>query len=187
MNPLKLQLEDLYFYGKLHLSRDFISSDNLTHSDKIFWENWFGKCANSHKLIPFAGKINHTHTQWLFYVSLLDITYVGLAAQSKDTAGRQYPFILFGKWSSNDLNHQFLSEQFSQLIDPFLNCITSGKLEDLYQTMTPSSINPTYLDSINSRGYLNKPFHWWISVDQGQILEHCGDATCSLYNKIFGA
>ena len=187
MIPLKLQPEDLYCYGKLHLSRDFICSSNLSHSDMIYWENWFGKCANANKLIPFAGKINDALKPWLFYVSQWDITYVGLAAQSKDTVGRRYPFIIFGKWPSKDLNHQLLSEQFSQLINPFLNCVTAGKIEDLFKTMAPGSINPTYFDSVASLKAQNEPFHLWVTVDKKQIFEHYGDASCSLYSKIFGA
>ena len=65
--------------------------------------------------------------------------------------------------------------------------ISAGKIEVLFQTITPGSINPTYFDSVSSLKAQNEPFHLWVTVDKKQIFEHYGDASCSLYNKIFGA
>ena len=93
-----MQQSEIYFFGKLNQSRDFIVSENLQSNDKNFWDGWFDRCNNQDKLIPFTRKTLSVSRIWLFCIKLPDsITYIGLTALSSDQTGRQYPFVLFQK------------------------------------------------------------------------------------------
>ena len=61
---------EIYFFGKLNQSRDFIVSANLEADDKNFWDGWFGRCVNQNGLIPFVKKSFVVPRIWLFCVNI---------------------------------------------------------------------------------------------------------------------
>ena len=65
-----MQQSEIYFFGKLNQSRDFIVSENLQTNDKNFWDGWFDRCNNQDKLIPFTRKVLSASRIWLFCIKL---------------------------------------------------------------------------------------------------------------------
>ena len=182
-----MQQSEIYFFGKLNQSRDFIVSENLQTNDKNFWDGWFDRCNNQDKLIPFTRKALSVSRIWLFCIKLPDsITYIGLTALSSDQTGRQYPFVLFQKPCS--LPEQLKSINFfSQNIDFFNQTLINGKciitncLGTLYKPGHP--LPEPFLNFLSKSDNIGS---FWLDCESGYHIERDGEPTCSLFNKIFG-
>ncbi|KPN70621.1 type VI secretion system-associated protein TagF [Neisseria sp. 83E34] len=180
---------ELYFFGKLNQSRDFIVSDNLQADDKHFWDGWFGRCTSQDRLIPFTRKTFTTPKTWLFCIKLLNnIAYTGITALSADQTGRQYPFLLFCKSDShsdllNPIN--FIAEK----TDFFQNTLNSGKctIQDCFSAdadNTPIQLSEPF------RHYLSNSTNtgsFWQESESGRHIAHEGEPSCTLFNKLFGS
>lgn len=180
---------EVYFFGKLSQSRDFIVSDNLQADDKHFWDGWFGRCTSQDRLIPFTRKTFAAPRIWLFCIKLSDgMAYTGITALSADQTGRQYPFVLFCKPDS----HSDLSDSISfiaEKTDFFRNTLNNGKcvIENCFNAGTSHS---SVLLSEPFRNYLSHSGDtgsFWQESESGRHIEHEGELSCSLFNKLFGS
>lgn len=178
---------EVYFFGKLNQSRDFIFSENLQTHDRFFWDNWFNRCSGQNKLISFTRKTHSPLQIWLFCIKLPDdLIYTGMAAGSSDKIGRKYPFVLFYKPSSipESLDSLFFllkkKNSFRKILKEGEYCI-----EDFYSSDTTES------------SILSKSFHnflsdsdgigsFWQEIESGYHIKHEGLPSCSLFNKLFG-
>ncbi|QEY26143.1 type VI secretion system-associated protein TagF [Neisseria zalophi] len=192
--------EEVYFFGKLSKSRDFIVSNNLEVDDKFFLDEWFGRCVGQNKLIPFAKKILAGSKIWLFVIkhsSYENNVYIGLAALSLDKSGREYPFVLFCK--SEFQNQSALLEKvefISSKIDFFQNILNDGQcvLEDSFYNI---DVEKDKKDEIglklvgNIAKYLSERDgdidSFWLESNGAHFIEHQGSLSCSLFNKLFGS
>lgn len=136
-----LKQNEVYFFGKLNQSRDFIFSENLQTHDRFFWDNWFNRCSSQNKLISFTRKTYSPLQIWLFCIKLPDdLIYTGMAAGSSDKIGRKYPFVLFYKPSSipESLDSLFFllkkKNSFREILKEGEYCI-----EDFYSSDTTES------------------------------------------------
>ncbi len=184
-----MQRREIYFFGKLNQSRDFIVSDNLGADDKNFWDGWLGRCGNQDRLIPFTRKAFTAPRIWLFCIKFTDNTaYAGIIAPSADKTGRQYPFVLFCKSASCfDLRDQF--EFISEKKDFFSEVLEKGKcvidnchtgVDDIKKSILPEPFL-RYLSNSSSEG------SFWLDSESGRYIEHEGLLSCSLFNKLFGS
>jgi len=182
-----MQQSEIYFFGKLNQSRDFIVSENLQTNDKNFWDGWFDRCNNQDKLIPFTRKTLSVSRIWLFCIKLPDsITYIGLTALSSDQTGRQYPFVLFQKPYSPPEQLKSINF-FSQNIDFFNQTLTNGKcvIKDCLDTIHKPT-NPLSESFLNFLSKTDNIGSFWMEFESGNHIESNGELTCSLFNKIFG-
>lgn len=181
--------QEIYFFGKLKQSRDFIVSDNLQTSDKFFLENWFSRCTGQDRLIPFVKKTFHPSKIWLFCIKFSEeLTYTGITALSSDKIGRIYPFVLFYKSNSDeDLKKQL--ELVAGKINFFSDILNSGKYIDNYN----SDSTCAHIINLNSEVQISlqhclsgNSFSFWIDSKSGYYIEHEGTLSCSLFNRLFG-
>lgn len=181
---------EIYFFGKLNQSRDFIVSANLEADDKNFWDGWFGRCVNQNGLIPFVKKSFVVPRIWLFCIKLPDgSAYTGLTALSSDLTGRRYPFLLFCKLSS----FLHLSESIHFIAgktDFFRHVLSDGKCtiqeKDFFNTdgyLPSNALSEPFL-SFLSNNTSDKSF--WVEDESGRYVEHDGQPSCALFNKLFG-
>lgn len=181
---------ELYFFGKLNQSRDFIASDNLQREERNFWDGWFGKCTGQSKLLPFVKKTWDEPSVWLFYIRLYETVYIGLCAQGGDQTGRRYPFVLFSKHLCNDENlldqmkiFSFQSNIFKRTLDNG-KCVLShyqfdeadGQIDGI---VFHESLNDWMLSGVEVGGI-------WLECGGSRYFEMDGTPTCSLFNKLFG-
>lgn len=182
-----MQQEEIFFFGKLNRSRDFIASENLQTNDKDFWDGWFSRCTNQDKLIPFTRKTYFTPRIWLFCVKLPDnITYIGITALSSDKTDRQYPFVLFQKINSH-FNELESMNFITSKIDFFRQTLIDGKC--IIKDCLSIDYKPTRPLSASFLNFLAKSDNigsFWLECESGYHIERDGEPTCSLFNKIFG-
>lgn len=182
-----MQQMNTYFFGKLNQSRDFIVSENLQANDKNFWDEWFGRCTNQDKLIPFTRKALFASRIWLFCVKLpANITYTGITALSSDQTGRQYPFVLFQKPYTP--SEQLKSINFFYKNIAFFNqTLINGKyvLKDCLDTIhkPTNPLSESFLIFLSKTDNIGS---FWMECESGNHIERDGEPTCSLFNKIFG-
>lgn len=180
---------EIYFFGKLSQSRDFIVSGNLQEDDKHFWDSWFGRCTSQHKLIPFIRKAIVSPKIWLFCVKLHNEgVYIGLAASSSDQTGREYPFVLFCKSSAHSDWCETMGF-FGERVEFFRQTLQDGKCILAHCTANPCV--ETVLSEPVQRYLLTSGFNedgsFWLESESGRYIEHDGLPSCSLYNKLFGS
>ena len=142
-----LKQNEVYFFGKLNQSRDFIFSENLQTHDRFFWDDWFNRCSGQNKLISFTRKTYSPLQIWLFCIKLPDdLIYTGMAAGSSDKIGRKYPFVLFYKPSSipESLDSLFFllkkKNSFREILKEGEYCIEDFTV--VIQQRALSSLNP---------------------------------------------
>ena len=183
-----LKQNEVYFFGKLNQSRDFIFSENLQTNDRFFWDNWFSQCYDQNKLISFTRKTYSPLQIWLFCIKLPDsLIYTGIIAGSSDKIGRKYPFVLFYKPSSIP---ESLDSLFSLLKkkNSFNSILKEGKccIEDFYNSDTTG--NPILSESFHN--FLSDSDgigSFWQKIESSDHIKHEGLPSCSLFNKLFGS
>lgn len=183
-----LKQNEVYFFGKLNQSRDFIFSENLQTNDRFFWDNWFNRCSDQNKLISFTRKTYSPLQIWLFCIKLPNgLIYTGITTGSSDKIGRKYPFVLFYKPSSIS---ESLDSLFSLLKkkNSFHEILKEGKccIENFYSSDTTG--NPILSESFHN--FLSDSDgigSFWQEIESGDHIKHEGFPSCSLFNKLFGS
>lgn len=175
---------EIYFFGKLNQSRDFIESDNLQAKDRDFWDNWFRRCSNSNQLAPFTSKTFTPQHIWLFCIRLpCNAFYAGLATTSADKIGRKYPFTLFCKPESHSdlrIDVEFISQYanfFQQIVKTGRHCAAMDYGANTQLILPSPFLHYLNRDSIGS---------FWLEKESFYYIEHEGLPLCTLFNKLFG-
>lgn len=198
---------ELFFLGKLRKHREFIISPKLSFQQRSFWDSWFNRCHVDNKLTPFLVGKKSSRRVWLFLIKQQNLTYIGIATNSEDLVGRDYPFLVFTVISSETC----LQDELTRLVlffqahaTDFENWVVQGQMDDILsaswytQWANDAQVCDRQTDMKNDddlqaiikvlyADYQTEPYvSNWYDIKSTKIVIHPNTLTCSLYNKIFG-
>ena len=182
-----LKQNEVYFFGKLNQSRDFIFSENLQTHDRFFWDDWFNRCSGQNKLISFTRKtlfpfaicyFASNYPMILFILVWLLVVLIKLAENT-----HLCYFINLALFP----NHLILFFFLLKKKNSFREILKEGEycIEDFYSSDTTESsiLSESFHNFLSDSDGIGS---FWQEIESGYHIKHEGLPSCSLFNKLFG-
>lgn len=192
-------MSNIYTFGKLHQSRDFVKSKDFTNIERTFWCNWFDTCISSQNFLLFIPK-NKQPKIWLFRINFnINMNRIGFICMSQDFTGRSYPFVHYKIYDNKTIQnidfYKLIEELYVEyclfkiylekgyLIDVPMVQDAMNKEKDLFFTKYVIEFKELLFSNSGEETGL---FSNWLELNSLQRFNNISNLTCSFYNKILG-